>query len=181
MIAKLFGSKTLRDSKSLAGSTSKKVIVSRRDREPVAGFVNPRTYLQPGGVEVLSTSGQIVLLPYPEVEAVCFVRDFDAGESWRQHRSFQARPRSPGLWLRLVFRNGEQLEGLAANNLLLLEPYGVAITPNDPTFMNQKIFVPRAALLDCQVLGVIGSPLRKAAKAAATDKADQRQLPMFES
>lgn len=161
----------------MAGSTNKRVIVSRREREPLAGFVNPQSYLSPEGVEFLTTAGQVLVLPYPEVEVVSFVKDFDAGESWREHRVFQSRPKNPGLWLRLVFRNGEQLEGLVANHLLAFEPYGVTITPNDPNFMNQKIFVPRAALLDCQVLGVIGSPLRKTAKAAA--KTDERQLPMF--
>ena len=163
----------------MAGSTNKKVIVSRREREPLAGFVNPQTYLRPDGIEFLSTAGQVQLLSYGDIEVVSFVKDFDAAESWRQHRSFQARPKNPGLWLRLVFRNGEFLEGLVANNLLLLEPFGVTVTPNDPNFMNQKLFIPRAALLDCQVLGVIGSPLRKAAKSAPA-KTDERQLPMFE-
>ena len=35
----------------MAGSTNKKVIITRFDREPVLGFVNPQTYLLVEGVE----------------------------------------------------------------------------------------------------------------------------------
>jgi len=36
------------------------------------------------------------------------------------------------------------------------------VVPPDPTSSNQRVFVPRAALADVQVLGVVGSPLRPA-------------------
>jgi hypothetical protein len=43
------------------------------------------------------------------------------------------------------------------NNLLQVEAEGLDILPPDSA---QKVFVPRAALLGIQVLGVVGSPLR---------------------
>jgi len=67
---------------------------------------------------------------------------------------------------------------MGANNLMQLETNGFSIVPPDPTFQNQKIFVPRAALSDVQVLGVIGSPLRgRRAKPAAKEEG---QLEMFD-
>ena len=36
----------------LAGSTTKKVLIRRFDREPMAGYVHPQTYLRPNGVEL---------------------------------------------------------------------------------------------------------------------------------
>jgi uncharacterized protein DUF6982 len=82
------------------------------------------------------------------------------GETWRDHRTFLARPKMPGIWVRLLFRDGDSLEGMLPNNMMLLEPGGFNIIPPDPTFQNQRIFVPRPALREVQVLGVVGSPLR---------------------
>ncbi len=82
----------------------------------------------------------------------------------------------PGLWLRLLFRDGDSLEGILPNNLLLVESGGFSIIPPDPTFQNQRIFVPRAALREVQGLGVLGSPLKR----RPTPKpAEEGQLEMF--
>ncbi len=162
----------------MSGSTNKKVLVARVDRETLAGFVQT-----PGGfgvdrLELITPEGSILQVPYLEIKAVCFVRDLAAGETWREHRGFASRPKSPGLWLRLSFRDGDSIEGIAPNNLMLVESTGFAIVPPDPTFQNQRIFVPRAALNDVQVLGVIGSPLRRRARKSPEEK-KQDQLEMF--
>jgi hypothetical protein len=61
----------------------------------------------------------------------------------------------------MKLRDGEILEGILSNNLLALEPYGFTIIPPDPYSNNQRVFLPKAALTNVQVLGVVGSPLRK--------------------
>jgi len=151
--------------------------VARFDRETLAGFVQTPGGLEAQALELLSQDGALLTVPYAEVKAVCFVRDFDGGETWREHRGFHTRPKSAGLWLRLRFRDGDSIEGMVSNNLLLMEAGGFSIVPPDPTFHNQRIFVPRAALADVQVLGVIGSPLRRRAKPAPKDEG---QLDMFD-
>jgi len=157
-------------------TTNKKVFVTRFERESVPGFVQ-----SPGGfgdraVELLTPAGTLVTIPYSEVKAVCFVRDFESGETWREHRSFASRPKTPGLWVRLVFQDHDTAEGMLANNLMLTEPIGFQIIPPDPTFQNQRIFVPRAALREVQVLGVIGNrPRRNVPKPETEDG----QLKMF--
>jgi len=160
----------------LAGSTSKRVIIRRFDREPVAGFVNPRTYLQPSGVEILAQTGAVVIVPFQEIKAVCFVRDFVDVEEPASARVFQARPKTEGLWVRMRFLDNDIMDGLLANNLLQLEPYGFTVTPPNPSSNNQRVFVPRASLADIQVLGVVGSPLRP----RKAKPAPKTQLEMFE-
>lgn len=145
----------------MAGSTTKKVLIRRFDREPLAGFVNPQFYLRPSGVELLSQAGDVTVVPYQDVKNVCFVKDFDAAEQEEERKVFQNRPKTDGLWVRAIFRDGELMEGILNNNLLQLEPYGFTVVPPDPNSNNQRIFLPRAALKEIQVLGVVGSPLRR--------------------
>jgi uncharacterized protein DUF6982 len=162
----------------VAASTNKKVLVTRFERESVAGFVQTPGGLGAEAVELLTPSGSLLRLPYSEVKAVCFVRDFEGGETWREHRAFATRPKTPGLWIKLVFRDQDSTEGLLANNLMLVEEAGFHIIPPDPTFQSQRIFVPRLALREVQVLGVIGSGLRRR-KSARPDQAkgpDQIEL-----
>jgi len=144
----------------LGGSTNKKVLVSRFDREPLSGFVNQQNYLLPEGLELLSQEGAVTIVPYGDVKLVCFVRDFQQGEPRKELRLFSTRPKMEGLWIRMRFRDGDAMDGLLSNNLLQLEPYGFSVIPPDPGFQNQRVFIPKAAVTGVQVLGVIGSPLR---------------------
>jgi hypothetical protein len=68
------------------------------------------------------------------------------------------------------------MEGMIPNNLMQVEPFGFSIIPPDPTFQNQRIFVPKAALSGVQVLGVVGSPLRM----RKPKPAPKEQLEMFD-
>jgi hypothetical protein len=160
----------------LGGSTNKKVLVSRFDREPLSGFVSPQNYLLAEGLELLSQDGAVSVIPYQEVKLVCFVRDFQQGEPSRELRLFTTRPKMEGLWIRMRFRDGDAMDGLLTNNLLLLEPYGFSVIPPDPGFQNQRVFIPKAALSGVQVLGVIGSPLRS----RKTKPTAKEQIELFE-
>ena len=94
-----------------------------------------------------------------------FVRDFDhTDEDLRQ--VFHTRPKMEGLWIRFQFRDGEVMEGVMPNNLLQLETYGFTTIPPDPYSPSQRVFIPRVALRTVEVLGVIGSPLKRKRKAA---------------
>jgi len=152
------------------------VLVTRFDREPLAGFVNPQSYLQAEGLELLSQGGAVSVVPYAEIKLVCFVRDFQQGEPRKELRLFTTRPKMEGLWVRMRFRDGDVMDGMLSNNLLQLDTHGLSVVPPDPGFQNQRIFVPKAALSMVQVLGVVGSPLRmRKPKPAAKE-----QLEMFD-
>lgn len=144
----------------MAVSTHKKVLVLRFERETLPGFVSPQSYLLAAGLELMTQSGSVSVVPYDDVKLVCFVRDFQQGEPRKELRLFTTRPKLEGLWLRMDFRDGDVMDGILSNNLLQLDAYGFSVVPPDPGFQNQRIFVPKAALARVQVLGVVGSPLR---------------------
>lgn len=145
----------------MAASTAKKVLIRRFDREPLTGFVNAQSYLQPQGVELLTPGGTLFVVPYSEIKVVCFVRDFDSVEPTQERKVFNSRPKTDGLWVRMHLRDGEVLDGILSNNLLQFTPEGFTVTPPDAYSNNQKLFVPRAALTQVNVLGVVGSPLTR--------------------
>jgi len=160
----------------LSGSTSKKVVVYRFDRETLPGFVHPQTWLGPGGVELLTPTGAVTVVPYDDIKCVCYVREWEA-DGWRQERRrFVSRPKTEGLWVRVLFRDNDFLEGVLPNDLLQTEPQGFLVAPPDAFSNNQRVFLPRTALKEFHVLGVVGSPARKA---KAASKADS-QIGLFE-
>jgi hypothetical protein len=144
----------------LASSTNKKVHVQRFDRDPLLGFVSLPGGLTSEGVELLTQSGSAALIPYSDIKAVHFVRDFDPERAGPERKIFNARPKTAGLWVRLIFRDNDLLEGILPNDLLQLEPFGFSVMPPDLTGNSQRLFVPRQALREITVLGVVGSALR---------------------
>jgi hypothetical protein len=162
----------------VSSSTNKKAFIQRFDRENLFGYLNLATYLQPRGVELLNLAGNLLMIPYEEVKSVALVRDFVDPDP-DERKLFATRPKSPGLWVRMRFRDNEQMDGLLANNLLQLEPYGFSFTPPDPSSNNQRIFVPKQALLDFHVLAVVGSLQRRDQRARPKPVAKD-QLGLFE-
>jgi hypothetical protein len=142
----------------------------------VAGYVAPQTYLRPDGLELIERSAQVVLIPYEQVQAVYFVREFE-GDPEIDKKVFASRPKLDGLWVRLTFRNGDMMEGVIPNNLLLMSEHGLAITPPEANSNTHRIFVPRAALEDLKVLGVIGSPVHQRRRGKETPAG---QIGLFE-
>jgi hypothetical protein len=156
----------------LAASTTKKAIVRRYQREALAGYINPISFLQPAGVELLTEDGKVAVVPYPEIRSVAFVRDFSEDEPER--RVFFTRPKMEGLWISLKYRDGQVIEGILPNNLLAWDPHGFMIVPPDSS--GQRLFIPRAALESAEVLGVVGSPLKKRKVPAA----EREQIRLFD-
>ena len=131
------------------------------DSSLVEGYVSPQTYLRPEGVEILGRSAQVTVAPYHQIRALYFVKEFLGMGDLDQKRVFGSRPKQDGLWVRLKFRDEEVYEGVVPNNLLLMGEHGVTFTPPDANSNTQRIFVPRQALDEIQVLGVIGSPVNR--------------------
>ncbi len=157
-------------------STHKKVTVRKLDRDSLNGFVSTR-FINEGKLEMLNTAGNLVTLDLKDIKCVFFVREFgDADEVNR--KTFTTRPRTEGLWVRLRFKDNDQLEGMMPNDLTQFMPEGFLINPPDTRSNTQRIFVPRTALTELTVLAVIGSPVSRRRK--PSDKpVDIRQVPMF--
>ena len=156
-------------------SSRKKVVVRRFSRDWISGFVDPGNLLTGNGLdarlELLDQAGHLSSLPLNEVKMVSFVREFggsdgssgansgvNAGPERLVKRTFSGRPRTEGLWLRMTFRDNDVLEGIAPNDLSLLELQGVQVTPPDLRSNTQRIYVPRLALTELVALAVIGAP-----------------------
>jgi hypothetical protein len=147
-----------------ATSTHKKVIITFSDGTSLQGYVNPLR-LPDDPLDVLTTNGEHRQVPLKEIRAVYFVRDFT--EDYEPERkAFFSRPKLDGLWVRLKFRDNETLEGVVSNDLLALLDSGIQITPPDMNGAAVRIFVPRSALSEVTVLGVVGVARRKPVAAA---------------
>lgn len=162
----------------MSASTNKRALIQRFERDHLYGYLNLATFLQPKGVELLNLSGTLLLVPYEEIKSVFLVKEFEPPDA-NEKRLFTTRPKSPGLWIRMRFRDNDQMDGLLVNNLLLLDPYGFSITPPDPASNHQRVFVPRQALADIQVLAVIGSSFRREPKPRAKPVVKE-QISLFE-
>jgi hypothetical protein len=101
---------------------------------------------------------------------VHFVREFL--EPFEPERKlFLSRPKLDGLWVRLRFRDNDEMEGIVSNDLLDLLDTGVRLTPPDIHGNSVRIFIPRTALEEIKVLGVVGVA-RRAGKAAAAGQSN---------
>jgi hypothetical protein len=61
----------------------------------------------------------------------------------------------------MTLTDGEELEGLAANDRSLVEGAGLLLTPPDTRSNTQRIYVPRQAIQTLEVVSLIGAASRK--------------------
>ena len=135
------------------------------DKKPLRGYLNPARLGQIDPIDLLTPDGAHEQIPLDKVRAVYFVRDFD-DDFEPERKAFLSRPKLDGLWVKLRYVDGETLEGVVPNDLLALLDNGVQVTPPDVNSSTDRIFVPRAALTQITVLGVVGIARRKPAPAA---------------
>jgi len=134
-------------------------------RKAVSGYLNPANLGAAESLDLLTPDGEHRSIALAEIRAVHFVREF-TDEIEPTRKAFLSRPKLDGLWVRLRFSDGDSIEGVVPNDLLgLLDP-GVQITPPDLHGNITRIFIPRAALTEMTVLGVVGIARRKAAAPA---------------
>jgi hypothetical protein len=130
-------------------------------------------------LEILDLGGKVLSIPWKQIKWVCYVRDLpspseSANPERLLHKRFSIRPRTAGVWLRMTLTDGEELEGLAANDRSLVEGAGLLLTPPDTRSNTQRIYVPRTAIQTLEVLGLIGAGARKgpATRRTAGDQPD---------
>jgi len=143
-------------------SNQKPVIVRRFSRDWLAGYANMRNLVNAGVLEILDTGGKLLTLSLSEIKHVSFVREFGAAGQQDPERllrkTFASRPRTAGVTVRIRFKDNDVLEGLAANDVSLLENDGLLLTPPDTRSNTQRIYIPRLAIAELEVLSVIKPP-----------------------
>jgi hypothetical protein len=159
-------------------STHKKVVVLLLDQTPLKGYLNPASLGREGTIDLLTPDGEHQAIKLDDVKSVHFVREFlDQFEPER--KTFLSRPKLDGLWVRLRFRDGDVMEGIVSNNLLDLLDTGVQLTPPDVHGNSLRLFIPRTALAEVKVLGVVGVARRAAQPARAPGMAAGAQSKLF--
>jgi hypothetical protein len=66
----------------------------------------------------------------------------------------------------MTLNDGDELEGLAANDRSLIDGAGLLLIPPDQRSNTQRIFVPRQAIQSLEVLSLIGAGKRRPGTAA---------------
>jgi hypothetical protein len=136
------------------------------DKKPVRGYLNPGRLGQAEPIDLLTPDGEHEQIPLAKVRSIYFVREF-SDDFEPERKAFLSRPKLDGLWVRLRYADNETMEGVVPNDLLSLLDNGLQITPPDLNSTTDRIFVPRSALAEVTVLGVVGIARRKPAAAAA--------------
>ena len=152
-------------------STRKKVVILLLDRSHLKGYLNPLTLARAEALDLLTPDGEHISVAMASVKSVYFVREFP--ETFQPERKvFLSRPKLDGLWVRLRFRDEDVMEGIVANDLLDLLDNAVQLTPPDLHGNTLRLFIPRSALAEMKVLGVVGAARRtpRAASAAASSQ-----------
>jgi len=163
----------------------KPVIVRKFSRDWCAGYAEATFGQDAAELEILDLNGKVLRIGWDQIKWVCYVRDFNAATLGNDqanperllHKRFSIRPRTAGLWLRMTLTDGEELEGLAANDRSLVEGAGLLLTPPDTRSNTQRIYVPRQAIQTLEVVSLIGAAARRRADAASRDKEQPELFP----
>jgi hypothetical protein len=148
-------------------SARKPVIVRKFSRDWCAGYAAASLAPDAPELEMLDLGGKVLRIAWEQVKWVCYVRDLPAPWSDQANperllrKRFSIRPRTAGLWLRMILTDGEELEGLAANDRSLIEGAGLLLTPPDTRSNTQRIYVPRQAIQTLEVVSLIGAAGRR--------------------
>ena len=77
----------------------------------------------------------------------------------------------------MTLTDGDELEGLAANDRSLIEGAGLLLTPPDTRSNTQRIYLPRQAIQTLEVVSLIGAAARKRVGAARPASAQPELFP----
>ncbi len=159
-------------------STHKKAVISLFDGKPEQVYLNPQILGREESVEFLTRDGEHKNVELRDVKALYFVKEFtEAFEPDR--KTFLSRPKLDGLWVKLTFRDGDEMEGLVSNDLVELLDKGIRLTPPDLHGNTLWVFIPQTALTAMKVLGVVGVARRTARDKAAAAKLGETQPKLF--
>ncbi len=168
-------------------SKQKKVILRPFAGNVLHGYLPASGFVQSDHINYLNLQGRLASIPLLEVKSICYVRDFNLSDPVNPERllrrSFLARPRGDGLWIRITFKDdADTLEGLADADTSLLDGLtcdaGVYFSPPDTRTNTQRVYVPRSAIATFQILSVISSPSKRMIPSPRRDESEERPMPV---
>ena len=159
-------------------SSRKKAIVRKFSRDWVAGYLPSEGFVHGEAVELLDLDGKVMALEIEQIKWVCFVRDFNSGETANPERLlrkiFAGRPRTAGLFLRAKLTDGDLIEGLAANDLSLISSRGIFLTPPDTRSNTQRLWIPVSSVSELEVVAVVGGGPKAKPTTAVPEDAQEK-------
>ncbi len=166
-------------------SGQKKVILRTLAGTLTWGYLPQTLFLRENQVPVMSTDSRLTPMSLNDIKTISYVKDFNLDDSVNPERllrrTFLARPRGDGLWLRLTFLDDDILEGLGTLDIAsldsLLADRGLLLTPPDPRGNTQRLFIPRSALRSLEVLGFVTAPSKRPAKPTSTSNPQPHLFP----
>lgn len=143
----------------LSADSTQKVIIRYTDGRVLRGFVPQRddTALHdtlPDSLLVKEPDGKRVKVVASDIKAIFFVKSFEGNQDYTEFKVFSSRPSGKGVWVRVVFKDGEVIEGVAPNSFETYSQPLFYITPPDPRSNNQGVLVSKHYLKEMQVLGL---------------------------
>ncbi len=157
------------------GTSNKKAVVQLLDLTAIKGYLNPAGLGQVRTLDLLTEDGEHKEIRLESVRAIYFVREL--GDPFQlERKTFLSRPKLNGLWVRLRFRDEDVIEGLAANDLVELLDGGIQLTPPDLHENTMRLFIPRSAIEEMKVLGVVGIARRGPREIRPTVSSSQSKL-----
>jgi len=161
-------------------SSRKKAILRKFTRDWLAGYLPADGFAAEGVLEVLDLAGKVVRISIDDLKWVCYVRDFNSGElnnpERLERKTFTGRPRGDGLFVRAKLKDGDLIEGLAANDISLVASEGLYLTPPDLRSNTQRLWIPKSSLEQLEVVAVLGGSRKKPTPPAETLTVAQEKL-----
>lgn len=169
-------------------SSRKKVLIRTLDDAILPGYLAVSGFVETtkgvSSVGLLDLEGRVAPVPLGTIRSIAFVRDFNLDDKQDperlSRRTFLARPRTEGLWVRLTLLGGSLFEGLAPIDISLvdglLEDRGICMIPPDIRSNTQRIYIPRSMIVDIQIVGVITTPSKTK---LIQSEAEIEQAPLF--
>jgi len=148
------------------GGSEEKLVINKSDKIikgvwHTTGFVDPEQAVRdtscalPPVLSIVDVeTGGATEVELKGAKAVFFVREFEGQSERRDLRFHQHAPTHDGVWVRLEFQDGEELEGLVYNSIAPLVEEGFFLLPTDPGSNNRLVYVMKSALKNYCVLGV---------------------------
>ena len=99
-------------------------------------------------------SDQVVPVRRDALKALFFVKTFEGRKDYKEVKFFQSHPPIEGLWVQVIFTDGEVTEGVLHNTIHHLVEPGFFLKPPDPQSNNEFVYVLKASLTEFRVLGV---------------------------
>ena len=124
-----------------------KIVVRYRDGRTLKGhtadFLPTRASFHVVPLEPTGTKGTLEI-PFAELKAIFFVRDFAGDKAYQETKSFAPEQRPPGRRIQVEFKDGEVLVGTTMG--YQANRSGFFLVPADPHSNNERCYVVSTAV-----------------------------------